>query len=122
MNHGEPHSGRLPGRVCIAGLGAAVAALLWRTLSVASGPPPYDWLQFDGSPQHSGTNTLERLITAHNVGRLRLLFSVHLPATVDGAVAVLTQVRTISGTRDLLFATTKAGHLLALDAHSGATV
>jgi hypothetical protein len=40
----------------------------------------------------------------------------------DGAPVLLTNVSTTSGTRDLLFLTTKAGYLVALDAHTGGQV
>jgi outer membrane protein assembly factor BamB len=99
-----------------------VATLLCSSLSIASVPQPYDWPQFNGGPRHSGDNTLEHVLAAGNVGKLNLLFKVNLPSTVDGAVTILSHVKTPSGTVDVLFATTKAGHLLALNAHSGATI
>jgi hypothetical protein len=83
---------------------------------------PYDWLQFNGDPQHSGNNTRESTLSASNVTTLTRTFHVSLPAIADGAPAVLTGVSTPSGARDLLFLTTKAGHILALDAHTGASV
>jgi hypothetical protein len=79
----------------------------------------YDWLQFDGDAQHSGNNTQEALLSASNVVTLSLAFQVTLPAVADGAPAYLSGVSTRNGTQDLLFVTTKAGDLLALDAHSG---
>ena len=82
----------------------------------------YNWLQFYGNAQHSGNNTLETQLTAANVSGLGQLFQVSLPATVDGPPAILTQVSTSSGVRDLAFVTTTAGHILALDAHTGATL
>jgi hypothetical protein len=83
---------------------------------------PYDWLQFNGDAAHSGNNTAESVISAQNVGTLQRLFQVALPATADGAPVVLTGVATASGVRDLVFVSTKAGHVLALDARTGATV
>src|SRR5579859_982825 len=83
---------------------------------------PYDWLQYYGGATHSGNNTLETTISSSNIGTLTQLFKVSLPAIADGAPAVLTNVSTSSGTRDLLFATTQAGHIVALDAHTGATI
>jgi outer membrane protein assembly factor BamB len=82
----------------------------------------YDWLQFNGDPQHSGNNTSETRITHGNVGQLALLFRVTLPAVADGAPVVLTSVSTSGGLHDLLFLNTKDGRLLALDAQSGAVV
>jgi outer membrane protein assembly factor BamB len=82
----------------------------------------YDWLQFNGSATHSGNNTLERSIAASNVAQLQLLFQVQLPGIADGAPVYLRGVSTASGLRDLVFVTTKDGHIAALDAHSGALI
>jgi hypothetical protein len=83
---------------------------------------PYDWLQFNGDPRHSGNNTLETTISAGNVAALTTLFQATLPSIADGAPAYLSGVSTTSGTRDLLFLTTKAGDIVALDAHSGSQI
>ena len=83
---------------------------------------PYDWLQMNGDPQHSGNNTLETVLGPSNVASLQFLFQVSLPAAADGAPVALTSVTTPGGTRDLLFSTTKAGHILALDASTGTLV
>src|SRR2546421_11642687 len=109
---------------------SAAAALMIGLGSVAAGGPGdpalaapadvYDWPQFNFDPQHSGNNTQEKTITPANAGSLRRLFQVGLPSVADGAPALLTGVDTPNGTRDLLFLTTKAGHILALDAHTGA--
>jgi outer membrane protein assembly factor BamB len=82
----------------------------------------YDSVQFNFDARHSGNNTQETTIAAANVGSLHRLFQVRLPAVADGAPAVLTDVNTPTGTRDLLFVTTKAGHIAALDARSGEQV
>ncbi|HEU5437931.1 MAG TPA: PQQ-binding-like beta-propeller repeat protein [Ktedonobacterales bacterium] len=82
----------------------------------------YNWPQFNGSSQHTGANTQERLISRATVGSLHRLFQVTLPSIADGAPAVITGVSTPGGTHDLVFLTTKDGHILALDAHTGATV
>lgn len=82
----------------------------------------YDWLQFGGDPAHSGNNTRETGISATTVAQLTRTFQVTLPAVADGAPVLLTAVSTASGVRDLLFVTTKDGRLLALDAHTGATI
>jgi outer membrane protein assembly factor BamB len=89
------------------------------TATATPTPSAYDWLQFDFDPQHSGNNTLETAITPANVGSLKRLFQFSLPAIADGAPAYLSGVQTPNGVRDLLFLTTKAGHILALDAHTG---
>lgn len=81
-----------------------------------------DWPQFDFDVRHSGASTQETLIHAGNVHTLHSLYSVALPSIADGAPAFLSHVATAQGTKDLLFLTTKAGHALALDAATGATV
>lgn len=84
--------------------------------------PAYDWLQFNGDAQHSGNNTQEQTLTANNVSHLQRAFRVELPSVADGAPVSLHAVNTAHGLADLLFVTTKAGDILALDAHSGAIV
>ena len=62
------------------------------------------------------------MLAANNVSRLQVLFHVALPSVADGVPAFLHAVNGPTGLKDLLFVTTKAGHILALDAHTGATV
>lgn len=117
------------------GRGRGVLALVWIiavSLILAcrtSGRPPvlaapaaatYDWPQFDFDAQHSGNNTRETTIASANTPSLHRLYQVSLPAVADGAPVFLSAVGTANGTRDLLFVTTKAGHIAALDAHTGA--
>lgn len=87
---------------------------------------PYDWLQMNGDPQHSGNNTKETILGPSNVANLQFLFQVSLPAGApigaDGVPVGLTSVETPSGTRDLLFSTMKFGALVASDAATGALV
>jgi hypothetical protein len=97
-------------------------ALQARASSEALAANAYDWLQFNGDAQHSGNNTHETVISSGNVAQMTQLFQVTLPAVADSAPAVLTAVSTGSGAHDLLFINTKTGLLLALDAHTGATV
>lgn len=82
----------------------------------------YDWLQINGNPQHSGNNTLETTLGPSNVASLLFSFQATLPAVADGAPVYLAGVATPTGTRDLLFVTTRAGHLVALDSHTGASI
>ncbi len=90
--------------------------------SLQAAPTLYNWLQFDGNPQHDSNNRLETLITPTTVANLKPLFSVQLPDTMDGAPAALSNVATSGGTRNLLFVTTRQGTIAALDAHTGALV
>jgi hypothetical protein len=82
--------------------------------------PRYNWLQFDGDPQHSGNNRWETSITPANVNQLSQLYQTPLPAVADGAPAYLS-VATAQGIKFLLFLTTTDGSILALDALTGAT-
>ncbi len=88
-------------------------------LLAATSAPAYDWLQFNGDAAHSGNNRLEKAIDRNNVATLQFKFQATLPAVADGAPVLLRSVATVSGVRDLLFVTTKVGHILAIDAKSG---
>jgi len=101
------------------------ALILAAVLALGSAPlaaQEVDWPQFDVDAQHSGANDQETTIHAGNVATLHVLYSVTLPAIADGAPAFLPGVATPGGVKDVLFLTTKAGHLLALDAATGAAV
>ena len=76
----------------------------------------YDWTQFNGDAQHSGTNTLETRLTPGNVAGLQQLFQVNLPGVADGAPVYLHGVQTAQVTKDLLFVTSRDGSIVALDA------
>jgi hypothetical protein len=89
---------------------------------VGKSGPVYDWLQFNGDPSHSGSNTLESLLSPATVSGLKLLFQVPLPAVADGAPVYLSNVATPSGVRNLVFVTTRTGGLEALDASTGGTI
>jgi len=101
---------------------AGPIALLAFAASDARGATSYDWPQFNGNARHSGNDTSETTLSTANVAQLKQLFQVTLPAVADGAPVVLASVSTPGGARDLLFVNTKQGNLLALDAHTGATV
>ena len=92
------------------------------TVSAAEPAAPYDWLQMNGDPQHSGNNTQETVLGPGNVASLQFLFQVALPSAADGAPVALSSVVTPGGTFDLLFSTTKSGTLVALDAATGAQI
>jgi len=99
---------------------AMLCALVLSTY--ATGALAYDWLQFNGNPQHDGNNTREVRVGAANVSQLTRSYQVTLPALADGAPVFLDQVTTPSGVKDLLFVNTTLGHILALNAQTGATV
>ncbi len=79
----------------------------------------YDWMQFNFDPQHSGNNTKETIINLQNAGNLHQLFKINLPSIADGAPAYLSNVTTESGTYNMLFVTTKDGHIIAINAKNG---
>ena len=78
------------------------------------------WLQSGHDQNHSGNNTAETLIGAANVSGMILAYSTPFAGT-DGPLVFLPQVRTPSGARDLLFATTSLG-VAAIDATTGGAV
>ncbi|MGH9442853.1 MAG: PQQ-binding-like beta-propeller repeat protein [Thermoanaerobaculia bacterium] len=80
------------------------------------------WPQFDFDSRHSGNNTQETAIDRTSVASLAMSYQVTLPSIADGAPVYLPGVATAGGTKNLLFLTTKAGHILALDASNGSTV
>lgn len=100
---------------------AIIFGLLTVSLQKVSGQT-YDWLQFNFDSQHSGNDTKEIKITPQNVGTLHQLFKVSLPSVADGAPAYLSDVKTQSGTVNIVFVTTKDGHIIALDAANGKTL
>ena len=106
--------------------GALIGGLLLLSLPRGTGyaASAYDWPQFGGNAAHSGDNTAESTLNASNVSGLTRLFPVpvKLPDTADGAPAYLSAVGAPGGTRDLAYVTTRAGDLVALDAHSGQQV
>ncbi len=115
---------RRNGRALLA-LVVVFATTAWLCVGPASAATPYDWPQFDDgdwSGTHSGFNAQETAIGSGNVSSLAVLFRAALPSVADGAPAYLSDVTTGSGVKDLLFLTTKDGHILALDAGTGAAV
>lgn len=77
------------------------------------------WNTFDGDSQRSGVNTAESMITQNNVGSLARLWQQTLPATADSSPVELPNVSTTGGVKNVLFVTTMAGSLLAIDAATG---
>ena len=103
------------------GVTAITIALLGSSVA-SSAATRYDWMQFNGSPIHAGNNVQETMISLQNVSGLSQKFQITLPDVADGAPVYLTGVTTAKGTQDLLFVTTRDGHIVALDAATGATV
>src|SRR5258708_21595040 len=99
-------------------LALALAAALVGGLTLSAGDGP----QFGFSSSHSGNNSQESLISTANVSTLQRFLHISLPDIADGAPAYLSAATTISGTANLLFLTTRDGHIIALNAATGATV
>ncbi len=89
---------------------------------IPSAVQAYDWLQFDGDGRHGGNNTQETTITAANAHGMQRLFQASLPSNADSAPVALGGVAMWNGTVDLVFVTTRDGHLIALNGRTGATV
>ena len=81
-----------------------------------------NWLQFGGSSGHQGNNTAESTLTTANVGGLHQRYQTTLPSTADGSPVYVEAVATASGSKNLLFLTTRAGDLVAVDAATGSIV
>ena len=105
----------------ILGFTRTLAGCCWLTgACLATTALAYDWLQFNGDPQHSGNNTKETAVHRNNVGRMVLKWQSTLLAYTDGAPVFLEAVNTPSGTKDVLYVTSVNGHIIALDAATGA--
>ncbi len=82
----------------------------------------YNWLQFNFDPAHSGNNTKENKISRQNVKSLHQLFKISLPSIADGAPVYVSNVKTNSGSVNMVFVTTKDGHIIALNSMDGKTI
>ena len=112
---------RVPGVLLVApalALAVGVAGAPARAAVLAG--TPGDWQQFGYDPRHSGVNPLETTLQQGNVATLHVRYKAVLPGVVDDAVVFLSDVATAAGVRDMLFATTEDGRLVALDAATGA--
>jgi len=80
---------------------------------------PATWSAFDGGGQRTGVNTTETTLTPGNVSGLKRLWHQRLSTTADSSPIELPNVMTSAGMKNLLYVTTKAGSLLAVDAATG---
>ncbi len=105
------------------GGGSPGAAILTPSLSApssVSSSPVHDWTTFGFNAARSGVNPGETAITPATVERLHVLWRVALPGVVDSSPILLHGLSLPDGsTRDVLYAETRDGRLLALDAASG---
>ncbi len=109
---------RLSRRAALLAIIVTLAVTMLIPLAVAA----YDWPTFRGPSQYQGDNDQETVLTTANVGGLHRLFQATLPAVADGVPVLLGGVATPTGTKDLAFVTTRAGQIVALDAHDGTIV
>jgi putative pyrroloquinoline-quinone binding quinoprotein/putative pyrroloquinoline-quinone-binding quinoprotein len=100
-------------------LSRAVALALFCTATAATAA---DWMQFGYDAAHTGYNPAETTVNASNVSTLTTLYSATIAAGVDSAPVYLSNVVTPGGTKNLLFALSKNGRLMALDAADGSEV
>ena len=80
------------------------------------------WPAFNAGGSRNGINTSEGFISAQTVGRLGRLWQTSLPATADSSPVFAAHVATAHGFKNLLFLTTIAGSLQALDVANGQIV
>ncbi len=91
--------------------------------SIVAAGCQYNWLQFGGSPAHSGGAAAEQTITAANVGSLHRVWQATLPVFADGAPAVVLGVTLPDALKHtLIFTTSRMGDITAIDAANGSTV
>src|SRR5579883_1854007 len=115
--------------ILLAGLMLLLASCTTATVSAPSAtsvmphpmPGAHDWPQFDYDSQHSGANPNETRISLNTVSKLHRLWVVKLAAPADSTPVLIGDVA-LSGGRHgaVLYVTTRAGALVALDAATGA--
>jgi len=81
-----------------------------------------DWLQFGYDESHSGNNSTEAAVNLTNVSTLVLVYSVPLPSSSAAQPVYVSNVQTSSGPKNLLFASSSDGHILAIDASNGGVI
>lgn len=120
---------RLPllvGAVIVILVGISAIFLIGQRLGSASAASAtmnkISWVAFNGGGARSGNNTAETTITQANVHTLAIQWRHLLPAVVDGTPVEQPNVNTSGGVKDLLFVTTRAGSLIAVDALTGTIV
>ncbi|HET8912721.1 MAG TPA: PQQ-binding-like beta-propeller repeat protein [Ktedonobacteraceae bacterium] len=100
-------------------LNLSPAAYAQQLQHVAPKPlPAIDWPAFDGGGSRSGINTHETLIKTNTLANLTRWWQVTIDAT-DSSPILLPSTQTNTGTKSIIFVTTKAGSLLALNASDG---
>lgn len=106
--------------------GCASASTPSATTTRPTGSPPdsaggnVDWPVFGFDSARTSVNAHETTLTPQTVGGLRRLWSITLPDIADSSPVYLHTLRLASGaTSDILYLTTRDGHLVAVDAANG---
>ena len=86
-------------------------------------PATSDWLMFGDNPARSGVAFNDARLTTATVERMTKLWQVQLPDVADSTPILLHGLPFANGaTHDVLYVTTRDGHILALDASDGSTL
>jgi outer membrane protein assembly factor BamB len=108
--------------LAIASAAVLVAAFLPQGAQAAPELAKVDWPQFAFDAGKSADNTAESTINLGNVSKLKQLFKVSLPDAPDGSPVLLSDVTTPKGVTDVVYVQGEHGHLIAMDARTGATL
>ncbi len=97
-----------------------VSSTPFRPIGTLPADVAVNWPVFGNTPDRAGVNTQRMELSAKTVSGLRKQWSVALPSPADSSPVYLHDVALPDGSHhDLLFVTTKDGHIVALDAASG---
>lgn len=100
---------------------AGDAGPVWKPSAHAPHTFDGNWPTFDGDSARSGANSGETAITPGTVSQLHRLWAATLPEVADSTPILLHDLALPDGLRhDVLYLTTRAGSLVALDAATGA--
>jgi outer membrane protein assembly factor BamB len=89
--------------------------LLWAAQAVqAQESPAHNWAQFSDTAAASTSS-----LTADGIGKLRGIWSVSVPESVDGSPLYVRSVTTTAGITDVVIVATQSGRVIAYDAGDG---
>ena len=91
--------------------------------TATTGKTHIDWPTFDFDAARSGVNLSEGVLTTGNIANAHELWSASLAGVEDSAPILLHDLTFPDGSvHDVLYATTRSGSLVALDAKTGSTL
>lgn len=112
--------------VLLAGCGSSSTSTPQPTATQPDAPPTtvtgenVDWLTFGYDSARTSVNPHEMSLNSQTVGGLHRLWSIALPDVADSSPVYLHVLRLPNGaTRDVLYLTTRDGHLVAVNAANG---